>query len=272
MSNFDFKTHLSDLKKYSDSLAANKSKSFIFSPSLKNDFIRQNSKITEPVAAYNQNIEKEYGSTFPDNLNQLKNEILNCEICPLKNTRKNAIFGTGSFSPKILFISKSPKPDDDSSGVPLRGEAGLILEKIIKNVLMLEPEDVFITNLLRCIIPENAEGLTKSYIDKCKHYTFRLIEFLNPAIICLLGNETFKTVLSDQIKKNDGIADFHGKIFYYKQIPVIATFSLYALIKNDPGKEKRRIVFEDMKKIKELSEKILGGGDSCYGEKTKIKG
>ena len=254
MSNFDFKTHLSDIKKYSNSLSANKSKSFIFFPSLKNDLLQKSSKTREPDDEYNKNTDKKNVISFPEKLNQLKNEILNCGICPLKNTRKNAIFGTGSFSPKILFISKSPKPEDDCSGIPLRGEAGLILDKIIKNVLMLEPKDVFITNLLRCIIPENAEGLTKSYIDKCKQYTFRLIDCLNPSIICLLGNETFKTILSDQIKKTDAIADFHGKIFYYKKIPVIATFSLYALIKNDPGKEKRRIVFDDMKKLKELLE------------------
>ncbi len=251
MSVIDLKKHFNNIKKYSEFLSHSKCKTNIFYPNLKNDVFFK--AVQQDLSPENKNIYTEKN----EKLVQLKNEIINCGICPLKATRKNAIYGYGNNNPKILFISKSPKSDDDQKGLPMQDESGQILEKIIKNVLFINMDDIFITNLIRCKIPETAEGLTKSYIDSCKSYTFRLIDLINPGIICLLGNETFKTFLSNQIKKTDNIADFHGKIFYYKNIPVIPTFSIYALIKNDPKREKRQIVFEDMKKLKQLYDKFF---------------
>ncbi|MBU2598932.1 MAG: uracil-DNA glycosylase [Actinobacteria bacterium] len=144
------------------------------------------------------------------NWNSLKdvyNEALNCKKCPLHNGRTNVVFGTGSEKADIMFIGEAPGYYEDIQGEPFVGAAGKLLNKLL-NSAELKREQVYIANIIKCRPPKNRDPLAEE-IDICKDYLYAQIDFINPQLICTLGNFATKLIL----KKNVGITSVRGKLF-----------------------------------------------------------
>jgi len=73
-------------------------------------------------------------------LSELRNKVQKCIICKLAITRNNVVFGEGSFDAKIMFIGEGPGKQEDLTGRPFVGRAGMLLTKIIENVMELKRE------------------------------------------------------------------------------------------------------------------------------------
>jgi len=144
------------------------------------------------------------------NWNSLKdvyNEALNCKKCALHNGRKNVVFGSGNEKADIMFIGEAPGYHEDIQGEPFVGVAGKLLTKLLDSV-ELKREQVYIANVIKCKPPQNRDPLAEE-IDICKEYLYAQIDFIDPQIICTLGNFATKLIL----KKNVGITGVRGKLF-----------------------------------------------------------
>ncbi len=142
-----------------------------------------------------------------DSFKDVYNEALNCKKCPLHSGRKNVVFGTGSEKADIMFIGEAPGYNEDIQGEPFVGAAGKLLNKLLNSV-ELKREQVYIANIIKCRPPKNRDPLTEE-IDICKDYLYAQIDFINPQVICTLGNFATKLIL----KKNVGITSVRGKLF-----------------------------------------------------------
>ena len=89
--------------------------------------------------------------SYSKTLDELNEKIHNCMECPLGETRKSFVFGSGNPNSKILIIGEAPGADEDEQGLPFVGRAGQLLTKIIE-AINFKREDLYIANIIKCLI------------------------------------------------------------------------------------------------------------------------
>jgi len=187
-------------------------------------------------------------------LEQLSNEISNCTLCSLAVERNNAVPGKGDPNSRLMLIGEGPGADEDSSGLPFVGRAGELLTKILSSV-DINREEIFITNVVKCRPPGNRDPLPDE-MNACWPYLARQIELIQPAIILALGRVATSFLLS---LKKFRITKEHGNVFHFSNstilIPIYHPSYLLRNPSKEPGSPKHQM-WEDMKKIKELYEKL----------------
>ncbi len=182
------------------------------------------------------------------NLDDLYNNIKDCQKCPLGVTRKNFVFGSGNPQADIMFIGEAPGADEDEQGLPFVGRAGQLLTKIIESI-NLKRSDVYICNILKCRPPNNRKPLV-SETDECEPYLFKQIELIKPKFIIALGLTAAETLLKKKIK----MGEIEGRIIDFKGTKMLVTYHPAALLRNP---EWKRNVWEVMKQLRKLYDEYL---------------
>ncbi len=169
-----------------------------------------------------------------------KGEVSACAKCGLASTRTKTVFGVGSPAARIMFIGEAPGHDEDTSGVPFIGKAGVLLTKMIESGMGLKRDDVYICNILKCRPPNNRDPAADETLA-CKDYLWRQIEIIQPEVIVALGAPAARTILNTR----DGIGrlrsqwhDFHasGSAAIGEPIPVMPTYHPAYLLRS-PGEK-----------------------------------
>lgn len=168
-------------------------------------------------------------------LNKINEEIKNCELCSLCETRNNTVPGYGKKDANILFIGEAPGFNEDKQGKPFVGRAGKILDRLLEHI-GLNREDVFITNIVKCRPPNNRDPTTEE-IRICTPHLDKQIEVIKPKVIVALGRHSMKYIFNKfNIDERGTISQIHGKeyristLFGDKTIiplfhPAVATYS-----------------------------------------------
>ena len=195
-------------------------------------------------------------------MEKIRQEVLNCQKCPLYKTRNKAVIGEGDFNAKIMLIGEAPGYWESVKGVPFCGKAGKVLDELLESV-NIKKEEVFIGNLMKCrpvtpSLENRAPNLEE--IKACSLYLIRQIEIIRPEIICTLGNYSTAFILEkyglkDQI---EGISKIHGKVFEVKSLftslKIIPLYHPAVAVYNPNMKE---ILKKDFKALKVLLEKKI---------------
>ena len=174
-------------------------------------------------------------------LEKLKAECGECRACPLWETRKSLVFGTGDEKADIMFIGEAPGQQEDETGIPFVGAAGQLFDRYLFAV-DLPRESVYIANILKCRPPRNRDPLTAEE-DACIGHLFKQIELINPKIIVCLGRISAKRLISE----NFMITKQHGQWFEKHGRPITAVYHPSALLR-DPAK--KADMLDDMKAVK----------------------
>ena len=69
-----------------------------------------------------------------DRLNQLKENIKKIDDCELKSNAKNLVFNDGNINSPIMIVGEGPGQKEDESGKPFMGDAGQLLNKMLKAI------------------------------------------------------------------------------------------------------------------------------------------
>ncbi|MGZ3539325.1 MAG: uracil-DNA glycosylase [Thermodesulfobacteriota bacterium] len=176
-------------------------------------------------------------------LADVKKELGDCKRCKLHRTRKTIVFGEGNEKARLMFIGEGPGYDEDVQGRPFVGRAGQLLTKIIESI-NLSREEVYIANIIKCRPPQNRNP-EPDEIESCNPFLMKQIRVIQPGIICALGTFSAQTLLKTDTK----ITALRGKLYELEGIKVIPTYHPAFLLRNP---ERKREVWEDMKKIQEL--------------------
>ena len=180
-------------------------------------------------------------------LARVRKELGDCERCKLHRTRRTIVFGEGNEEASLMLIGEAPGYDEDVQGRPFVGKAGQLLTKIVQSI-NLPREEVYITNIVKCRPPQNRNPQPDE-IQSCNPFLVNQITVVQPKIICALGSFSAQTLL----KTNTKITALRGKVFDLEGIKVIPTYHPAFLLRNP---ERKREVWEDMKKIAELIQPI----------------
>src|SRR4030066_1129685 len=176
-------------------------------------------------------------------LAEIREELGDCKRCKLHRTRRAIVFGEGNEKATLMFIGEGPGYDEDVQGKPFVGRAGQLLTKIIQSI-NLSREEVYIANIIKCRPPQNRNP-EPDEIQSCSPFLMKQILAIQPKIICALGTFSAQTLLKTDTK----ITALRGKVFDLEGINVTPTYHPAFLLRNP---DKKREVWEDMKKIAEL--------------------
>jgi len=180
-------------------------------------------------------------------LEAIKQNVINCTKCELCKTRTNSVPGKGNFQSDVIFVGEAPGRNEDKNGEPFVGIAGNKLS-IALNEAGISRESIYITNVVKCRPPNNRVPNTNER-DKCQEYLKLEISIIKPKIICILGNTAFSSILG-----GSEITKFRGKIvrkdnqLYFLTIHPAATIynqELIDVLKNDIVK-----LFENIRELK----------------------
>ena len=190
-----------------------------------------------------------------DRLNILKNKVEKSD-CGLKDIASNIVFSDGQQNSKIMFIGEAPGAEEDKAGKPFVGQAGKLLDKMLKFIKLDRKKNFYITNVVFWRPPGNRTP-NEQEINICLPHVKEHIRIINPQLIILLGNIAAKSIL----QTNQGITKIRGKKFFYLddennlKIEAIPIFHPAYLLRN-PVEKKH--VWEDLKKIyKVIKEKRI---------------
>jgi uracil-DNA glycosylase len=176
-----------------------------------------------------------------ENLDKLKEIVLDCKKCELSKFRNKVVFGEGNPNAKLLFIGEGPGEEEDKTGRPFVGRAGKLLTKIIE-AMELTRDDVFIANIVKCRPPGNRNPKDEE-IKACYPYLANQILLIKPKIIVTLGSPATCTMFNDKIK----ISKIRGQFFDWKDgIKLLPTYHPAYLLRNP---KEKKAVWEDMKKV-----------------------
>jgi DNA polymerase len=160
--------------------------------------------------------------------------------------------GEGSVEPDIIFIGEGPGETEDNFGRPFVGKAGQLLDKLIDR-MGYSRESVFIGNIVKCRPPGNRDPLPDE-VSACKPYIERQIDILKPKVIVCLG----KVALNNLLGQNYSIMKERGKLFYFKNIPVIPTYHPAYILRQTTAESTSKAKWDtwnDMQKALEIVKK-----------------
>ena len=164
-----------------------------------------------------------------------------CHNCELANSCTRKVPGKGSQQADLMIIGEAPGHDEDVQGIPFVGRAGQLLNKILQ-AIRLDPNAVYITNILKCRPPNNRDPESEE-IAQCEPHLIRQIELIQPKIICALGRIAGQTLL----KTSESLGRLREKVHRYHGVKLIVTYHPAALLRNPKWK---RPAWEDMKLLR----------------------
>jgi len=163
------------------------------------------------------------------NLEKIRQQVIECKNCELYKTRTNSVPGKGNFNADVIFVGEAPGRNEDIKGEPFVGIAGKKLELALE-AAGVSRDDVYITNTVKCRPPNN-RAPSKNEKEKCQEYIQKEIQIINPKIICILGNTAFGSILGgNEITKYRGKVARKGERLYFITIHPAATIYNQELI------------------------------------------
>jgi len=161
-----------------------------------------------------------------DTLQELYDEMKDCQKCVLSKTRTKLVFGVGNETAELMFVGEAPGYNEDQQGEPFVGAAGQLLDKLLASI-GLSRRQIYIGNVLKCRPPQNRDPLPEE-VEICKPYLKEQIEIIKPLIVCTLGRHASQLLLG----KNVTMTNVHGQCFDGKDYHIFPIYhpaaALYA--------------------------------------------
>lgn len=183
---------------------------------------------------------------LPNNLVELEAMSKNCHLCDLSKNRTNVLYGYGNIQSKIMIIQMSPSQTQDLSGEFYSSRSGHLLEKMIKGVLNVNIQELYITNIVKCKTQDN---INEQSVHICKDYLMKQIELIKPKLIIALGEVCYSHLLNNQ----ENFAKVRGTVLKFMNIDMVPIFEPSYILRNPTMKKE---AYYDMLMIKNLMEKM----------------
>ncbi|MEL7627337.1 MAG: uracil-DNA glycosylase [Anaerolineaceae bacterium] len=173
-------------------------------------------------------------------LQEIRQEIINCQLCQLAKGRLNAVPGEGPSRVDIMFIGEAPGFHENKQGKPFVGQAGQFLDELLE-AAGVNRDQVFITNVVKCRPPNNRDPLPEE-LTACQRYLDEQIELLDPKVIVTLGRISMAKFVID-----GRISAIHGRTHNVDNRKVVTMYHPAAAL-HQPAL--RQTLIEDFKRLK----------------------
>lgn len=164
---------------------------------------------------------------------QLKAAVADCTRCPLHQSRTQGVFGVGDPNADWLIVGEAPGAEEDAKGEPFVGQAGRLLDNMLKSIGLHRGDNVFIANVLKSRPPGNRNPQPEE-VEACMPYLQRQIELIRPKIIVAVGRFAAQALLGSEAS----IGSLRGAVHRYQGIPVVVTYHPAYLLRSLTEKAK----------------------------------
>ena len=163
----------------------------------------------------------------------LAERVASCTRCRLCEKRTNTVFGVGDRTAEWMLIGEAPGENEDRLGEPFVGQAGKLLDNMLRSLSLARGENVYIANVIKCRPPGNRNP-EPDEVARCEPYLQRQVALVKPKIIVALGRFAAQSLL-----KTDGsIASLRGRVHQYEGVPVIVSYHPAYLLRSLHDKSK----------------------------------
>ena len=159
--------------------------------------------------------------------------VAGCEACRLCEKRTNTVFGVGDREADWMLIGEAPGENEDRQGEPFVGQAGKLLDNMLRSLALSRGTNVYIANVIKCRPPGNRNP-EPDEVARCEPYLQRQVSLVKPKLIVALGRFAAQSLL----KTDASISSLRGRVHTYEGVPVIVTYHPAYLLRSLPDKAK----------------------------------
>ena len=170
-----------------------------------------------------------------------------CRACPLGESRKNNVFGTGDVNAPLMFVGEAPGEQEDNVGIPFVGAAGKLLDRYLYAV-DLPRDKVYIANILKCRPPHNRDP-EEGEQDACIGYLREQFRLIRPCVVVCLGRIAAMRLIHPDYR----ITREHGQWVQKGGVWMTAVYHPSALLRD---LSKREDMLRDMWSIRQKLEEL----------------
>jgi len=185
----------------------------------------------------------------------LRAEVLSCRRCPLHLTRTQGVFGVGPRRCDWLVVGEAPGAEEDRRGEPFVGQAGQLLDAMLRAIGLDRTANVYIANILKSRPPGNRDPKPEE-VAACLPYLKRQIELLQPKLILTVGRIAAQNLLATEAP----LGRLRGQVHYFGELntPLVVTYHPAYLLRTPADKRK---AWEDLKFARNLFQQLTQGSD-----------
>ena len=163
----------------------------------------------------------------------LSERVAACRLCRLCEKRTNTVFGVGDRGADWMLIGEAPGENEDRLGEPFVGQAGKLLDNMLRSLTLARDTNVYIANVIKCRPPGNRNP-EPDEVARCEPYLQRQVSLVKPKLIVALGRFAAQSLL----KTDASISSLRGRVHEYEGVPVIVTYHPAYLLRSLPDKAK----------------------------------
>jgi len=182
-----------------------------------------------------------------DTLEKILSDLRGSRVCGACRKGMPLIFGEGKPGVEVMTIGEGPGVDDIDSEQPFRGQAGVLLDRML-GAIGLTRDDCYICNVIKCI-PPGERNFSEAEVEDCRPFLLRQILVVKPRIIIAFGALAAQTLL----RSKRTISQLRGKVYPWRlndlEIELAPTFNPAYLLRVP---EKKRESWEDLKLVRGL--------------------
>ena len=184
-------------------------------------------------------------------LAKLKNDLQNIKNCELKESAKKLVFSDGNSNSKIMIVGEGPGQKEDEIGKPFVGDAGLLLNKMLK-AININRQDIYITNVVNYRPPNNRKP-EPAEITRYSEYLRKHISIINPKILILMGSTAMESLFGSKIKISKERGNWKDVIINNKSYLTMITFHPAYLLRQP---EQKKYSWTDLKEIRKKIDEL----------------
>ncbi len=177
-------------------------------------------------------------ASLPDKkvLLDIREEVKNCQKCPLAQRRKNFVsFGTEK-KQQLMILTDIPDYYDEVQGYYFSDRCRELFNNIMK-AIGLDTDSLYISAAIKCVSCKALDDLTPYRV--CLQYLHRELDVNDFKLIIGFGEVAFRMLFPD-----DDFRQHRGRITKYKGIPVIFTYHPRTMLYDTSLKQK---TWQDLK-------------------------
>ena len=124
----------------------------------------------------------------------LKHGIKTCTKCTIRKNCNTTVFGSGYPHANVMVIGEAPGATEDKTGKPFQGRAGQLLRKWLYHEVDFQPEQLFVTNILKCR-PTNNRDPRSTEKKNCFPWLEEQIDIIDPQAFIFVGRIAFNLLM-----------------------------------------------------------------------------
>jgi len=187
-------------------------------------------------------------ATSSDQLSLLQRDLAECSLCPLAAARRGLVTGRGVAGARLLIVGDFSRQKPDFAATTLFGAAEDAMLGNMVRAMGLAPEDVYVTNAVKCC-PLGDQPPAAESVQACQGHLRREIALVRPQVVLAMGDTAARAVLgavepASRLRgrmHRSGCSNAAGE-----SVPVMVTFHPQLLLAQ-PGMKKA--VWEDLQQL-----------------------